>query len=513
MEIVLLLARLFLALILGLAGATKAADLPGTRKAMIGFGVPKNLAVLVGSGLPFAEMLVAVALLPRDTAWLGAIAALWLLSLFSAAIVMNLVQGQKPDCHCFGQLHSRPVSWSVFCRNLIFMGLASLVVVRGSEDPGLSAFNWLGDLKTGELASLVLSIVAVSLVAVAVVYLRRIIVQQTTLLATVEAMKKVLDEDYAEPPVEREDAARPLEGLQVGAPAPGFSLASMVGKQVTLEDLLTYRKPILLLFVSPNCSPCKTILPAVKTWERDYGDRLTIAVLSKRTTDANQNWVAKYGATNVLIQGEYAVSEQYQAKWTPAAVLVNRRGRIASQMTYGDEAIRALVNHTITGGAMGDGSIGSPPHVTFTGGRPLEIGQRATNFSLPDLQGRTVRTQDILGEDTLLLFWDPGCPHCQAMSGELRAWEQNPPKRAPRLIIIASGNAENVRTNGGQFESLILLDPDFNTGQLFGSYSTPSAVLIDADGRIASRLAIGDRNVLELAGALQVELSVAAAGS
>jgi hypothetical protein len=115
-----------------------------------------------------------------------------------------------------------------------------------------------------------------------------------------------------------------------------------------------------------------------------------------------------------------------------------------------------------------------------------------------------------LGEDTLLLFWDPGCPACQAMSEDLKTWEQSPPKRAPRLAIIASGNAENFRTQGREFESMSLLDPDFSLGQLFGSNATPSAVLIDADGKIASSLAVGDRNILGLAGFRKVELPVAA---
>ena len=506
MEIALLIARLFLALVFALAGAAKAADLAGTRKAAIGFGIPQKAAVPLGYCLPFVEMLVALALLPRDTAWLGAICALGLLLIFAAAIGQSLIRGQRPDCNCFGQVHSRPVSWAVFSRNIGLAGAAALIVARGREGAGPSAFNWLGGLKVAEIASLGLSVVAVVLLAAVVVYLRRALGQQASMLERIEAMKRVIDEDYAEPPVERKDAVAPLEGLQVGAPAPSFSLASMSGGQVTLEDLLAYRKPVLLLFVSPNCSPCKALLPAIRVWERDYGDRLTIAVLSKQTLGDNQFWAANCGTT-VLVQGEDKDSEQYQARWTPAAVFVNPGGRLASRMTYGEPAIRALVSHAITGAVIGFN--GSIPHVSFGGG-PLEIGQRAPGFSLTDLRGRVVNTQDLLGEDTLLLFWDPSCGYCQAMSEDLRAWEQNPPKRAPKLAIIASGNAETVRIKGEEFESLVLIDPDFSIGQLFGSNSTPSAVLIDADGRIASSLAIGDRNVLELAGVRKVELSVAA---
>jgi hypothetical protein len=188
MEIVLLIARLFLAFIFGLAGATKAADPAGTRKAALAFGVPEKLAAPLGSCLPFVEIMVAVALLPRGTAWLGAISALALLLIFAGGIGANLIRGKRPDCNCFGQLISKPVSWSIFGRNVFLAGVAALVVVWGGKDPGLSAFNWLGDLKAGEVASLALNIVAVSLLAVAVVYVLRIVSSQSTILARIDAM-------------------------------------------------------------------------------------------------------------------------------------------------------------------------------------------------------------------------------------------------------------------------------------------------------------------------------------
>src|SRR5215471_16558474 len=150
MELVLLMARLSLAFIFVLAGATKAADLVGARKTAISFGIPEKVAVPLGSALPFLEMLIGLALLPINTAWLGAIGALGLLLVFAGAIAMKLAQGQAPDCNCFGQLHSRPVSWSVFARNLVLAAIATLIVVQGKVgDTGLSAFKWLGDMKAG----------------------------------------------------------------------------------------------------------------------------------------------------------------------------------------------------------------------------------------------------------------------------------------------------------------------------------------------------------------------------
>lgn len=516
MEIALLIARLIVAVVFGVAGVAKAADPAGTRKAIIGFGVPEWLAGPLRLSLPVAEIVVALALILRSTAWWGAVAAAILLLVFSTGIGVSLSRGSSPDCHCFGQLHSKPVSWSLFVRNLALAVIALFIVVQGQGNPGLDAFNWLADLKVGERVNLVFSLVAVGLLATGVFYLRRVISQQSTILARLEAMKKVIDEDYAEAPVEHAAASAPLEGLPVGAPAPSFSLASIDGGQVSLDDLLGYGKAVLLLFVSPNCAPCETVLVALKDWQRDYGDRLTIALLSKGSLKENQERLAKYGSTHLLLVGESDVAEDYQSKWTPAGVLISRLGRIASQNTYGDEDIRALVTRAVAAldvspedglAAAGNGHRFQIP----VGNSPFKVGDPAPPFSISDVRGNVVTTEDLLGSDTLLLFWDPGCPFCQEMSDDLTRFEDNPPKGAPRLLFVASGEAEKVKADSENYKSLFVHDREFQVGPLLGTSSTPSAVLIDRDGRIASSVATGSVNVLALAGVRKMEESIESA--
>jgi peroxiredoxin len=512
MEMVLLFARSFLALVFGIAALAKIADAAGSRRAIVGFGVPEKFATPLGWGLPFVEILIALSLLPMSTAWLGSIAALALLLMFAVGIAVNLARGQSPDCHCFGQLHSEPVSWLTFARNLALVAIAGVIVVLGKDSPGLSAVSWLAALRTPELINLILAGIAVALLASAVVYLRRVLTQQSLVLATVEAMKKVIDEDYAELPVEHKGAVPPLEGLPIGAPAPSFSLASVAGRPVALDDLLGYGKSVLLLFVSPNCFPCETLLPIVKVWERDFGDQLTIALLSKGTLKENQERVEKYEARRLLLQGEHSVAEDYQAKWTPAAVVVDRYGRIASRMAYGDEAIRALVDETVgkdVRASAGNGVAHKHGPQIAEGKSLLRIGDPSPDFSIVDLQGEAVGTKDLLGRDTLLVFWDPGCPFCRAMSEDVTRWEERPPKGAARLVFVASGDSDKIEESSRNFKSRFLYDREFEVGPLFGTKSTPSAVLIDRDGRIASIVGFGLPNVLALIGIRKVELPVA----
>lgn len=49
-------------------------------------------------------------------------------------------------------------------------------------------------------------------------------------------------------------------------------------------------------------------------------------------------------------------------------------------------------------------------------------------------------------------------------------------------------------------KSSVVLDERFAVGQSYGANGTPSALLIDANGKIASKLAIGAPGVLGLLG-------------
>lgn len=117
MDAALLIARLILFGVFGVAGVAKLLDRQGSREGLEGFGVPKALAIPGGYLLPLAELAVAVLLLPRATAQYAAIGGLILLLAFIAGIAYNLTKGRTPDCHCFGQLHSEPAGVSTIVRN------------------------------------------------------------------------------------------------------------------------------------------------------------------------------------------------------------------------------------------------------------------------------------------------------------------------------------------------------------------------------------------------------------
>ena len=128
----------------------------------------------------------------------------------------------------------------------------------------------------------------------------------------------------------------------------------------------------------------------------------------------------------------------------------------------------------------------------------LSIGDPAPALKLPDLSGKDVDLGDFRGRDTLVLFWNPGCGFCSAMLDDLKAWEVHAPQGAPQLLVVSAGTVEANQAQG--LRSPVVLDQGFAVGRAFGANGTPNAVLVDADGAIASELAIGAPAVLALAG-------------
>jgi thiol-disulfide isomerase/thioredoxin len=126
-----------------------------------------------------------------------------------------------------------------------------------------------------------------------------------------------------------------------------------------------------------------------------------------------------------------------------------------------------------------------------------KVGEPVPEVALPDLEGQTVELEDFRGEETMVLFWNPGCGFCQQMLPDLKEWEADPPEGAPRLLVVSAGTEEANREMG--LSSTVVLDQQFSTGQAFGASGTPSAVLVDAEGKVASEIGVGAQAVLALA--------------
>lgn len=128
----------------------------------------------------------------------------------------------------------------------------------------------------------------------------------------------------------------------------------------------------------------------------------------------------------------------------------------------------------------------------------LAIGDPAPTFALPDLNGRTVSLQELLrpGRGVVLVFTDPACAHCNPL---LPALGQPRSNQQPALAVISRGVHEENQARAQEHGiAPLLLQRDFEVGEAYGNGGLPGAVLIDAEGRIASERAAGAKAVGDL---------------
>lgn len=400
MDVALLLARVLLTGIFGLAAVTKLANLAGSTGAMRNFGLPRRLAITAGIALPVAELAVAVTLIPRAWAWWGALGAAVLLVTLIVGIAVNLALGRAPYCHCVGQLHSAPVGWPTVARNSALAAVAAFILWQGRDDPGPSMVAWAGELSTIEAVTLGIGLLALALVAVVGWLTVQLLRQNGRLLIRIEVL----------------EAARSQGGQLAGTARPRTN--------------------------APEAGP-------------PVG------------TKASASSIPSVGAP------------------APASTI-------------------PLHPIPSNGSAM-NGNSGGPGRAPTPTLRPLasRIGEPAPAPRLPDLDGNEVDLSSFTGEPSLVLFWNPGCRFCARMLDDLKAWEAAQRPDAPRLRVISTGSVEANREMS--LRSAVLLDQGFSAGRSFGVSGTPSAVLVDEDGKIASDVAVGAPAVLALAGTAQKE--------
>lgn len=491
MTIAWVLARWALAAVFAVAGVAKLFDLPGSGEALREFGLPDPIAHLGRVALPLLELVVAAALLPASTARWGAVGALLLLSVFAFAIARTLAAGRRPECHCFGQLHSAPAGVGTLVRDLALAVAAAFVAVGGAPHGEPAALAWLGRLSGDQIAVAVAGSVLTAAVAFLGCFCFQLLRENGRLLKRVEAIEQQLAGATTRRAGLAEGASlgngsgqRDRAGPSVGSRAPAVALPGLDGRTRSLEELRS-GLPALIVFSDPACGPCGALLPEIALWQREYGERMSVVVVTRGTAKANRANALEHGLGSVLLQEDREVSKAFDALATPSAVLVSEDGLIASSAVRGADAIRGLFAEAL---------IVRQPTEDPKG---LPIGARAPDFRLATLDRRTISLRDYRGSQTIVLFWHPGCGFCQRLLPDVKAWESSAADPRPQLIVVSSGTVDENRALG--LHSPIVLDDAFETGRRFGATGTPSAALIDADGVIASSLAVGGPAVLKLA--------------
>jgi len=214
--------------------------------------------------------------------------------------------------------------------------------------------------------------------------------------------------------------------------------------------------------------------------------------------------VAEAGLQDLLLQREREIAEAYDVHGTPGAVIVYPEGVIASPVALGADSIRGLLAQVLDVVASPLIALQNEVHVEerldqepAAGRRAVSVGDLLPDLPVTELTGGTVDLPDLIDGETLLLFWSSTCGFCAQMQPRLKTWELNPPPGAPKLVVILQ-----TTTAGKQvvsFRSTIVIDRDGAVARTLGANGTPMGILVDADGRVASPVAAGEPEVMELA--------------
>jgi peroxiredoxin/uncharacterized membrane protein YphA (DoxX/SURF4 family) len=318
----LVIARLGLAAVLLVAGVAKLTDRPGTRRALANFDVPARLIDPFALLLPLAELAAATALVFPTTARWGAAGSLLLLTLFVVGLTRVLLRGEAPDCHCFGQLHSKPASWTTVARNFVLALPAAYVALAG---PGPSLASWVAGTDAREFGLIATASLAALATTTAVLLWR----ENRRLRST--------------------DGRVVAAPRQIGALAPQFSLPSAAGRVVSLQDLLADDRDCVLTFVSPGCGPCKLLLPELARWHDTITERLALTLVTPAEAVEAGKLAREHALTDVLIDEHSTVMHAYGVLGTPSAVLVASDGTVRSAPVAGPVAIETLIRLTLHG--------------------------------------------------------------------------------------------------------------------------------------------------------------------
>jgi len=130
-----------------------------------------------------------------------------------------------------------------------------------------------------------------------------------------------------------------------------------------------------------------------------------------------------------------------------------------------------------------------------------EVGKPAPDFTLPDVDGKSVSLAALKGKPVVLEWFNPGCPFVRAShtAGSLKGLAAEQTAQGVTWLAINSGapgkqgnGAEATRQGQTTFgmQHPVLLDESGAVGRLYGAERTPQLYVINAEGVLVYRGAI-----------------------
>ena len=131
--------------------------------------------------------------------------------------------------------------------------------------------------------------------------------------------------------------------------------------------------------------------------------------------------------------------------------------------------------------------------------RPVQIGEKAPDFTLHDLAGRSVSLEELSGKVVILHFWATWCPPCLTeLPALLRYYEKlNPDKFVLLAICVDNSGPESVGAflKSWGLEMSAYLDKGGRLARRYGTFRYPETYIVDPEGLVQKKIiGAGDWN-------------------
>lgn len=299
-------------------------------------------------------------------------------------------------------------------------------------------------------------------------------------------------------------AVQAPQWLPIGAPAPEFTLPDLDGRERKLEDFLG-EKPLLLAFYSLQCGFCLQMARQLGQLPEDAPD---VLLVSRGDPEEHRRLAQKHGwRCGVVLQKGWEVAQTYGATGTPTGYLLDPKGRVASNLVVGADALLSQLqtvppsNGSPNGKATDYNKAGG---LAVAGSRinreGLPVGTPAPNFTLTDLAGEQRTLAEFRGRRVLIVFSDTECGPCQALVPELAERHRRHRANNQQFVMVSRGGEEANRAKAEEHGLTfpVLLQRRWEVSRKYGIFATPVGYLLDEEGVIAKDVAVGSDAILQL---------------
>ena len=120
-------------------------------------------------------------------------------------------------------------------------------------------------------------------------------------------------------------------GLTVGEQAPTVDVVDLNGQPLRVGDARADGLSTLLLFLSPTCPVCETLLPVLKSSRRSEQSWLRIVLASDGEPAVHREFIQSHGLTEFPYVVSAPLGMTYQVSRLPFAALLDAAGKLRAR--------------------------------------------------------------------------------------------------------------------------------------------------------------------------------------